>query len=246
MLTGREHEDLRYAFVRGDAVTPLAEHYQDHIIRSAVADRPAMFYLVNKPEALRNLCKLLAGGGDCPAAAVLISSLGSREEGQTLMLKLRILQSRIQPAKVTGLAPAPAASVKRKRGSAGVADRERIRHRDWAVPRMPGQRRHSSWCSRRLQGSYVGCWWRRRLKRMAALHALPRCRDGGGGAAARRWRRRGALGEGRCQSLGPLTLGHHPVPRAQKTVPWRRVLMALTDISRAFADAVLGGSRIRD
>ncbi|MFC3457243.1 HNH endonuclease [Massilia haematophila] len=46
------------------------------------------------------------------------------------MPKLRTLQPRLQPAKVTRLAPAPAATVERKRGSAGVADRERIRRRD--------------------------------------------------------------------------------------------------------------------
>lgn len=46
------------------------------------------------------------------------------------MPKLRTLQSRLQPAKITRLAPAPAATVERKRGSAGVADRERIRRRD--------------------------------------------------------------------------------------------------------------------
>jgi len=46
------------------------------------------------------------------------------------MPKLRTLQPRLQPAKVTRLAQAPAATVERKRGSAGVADRERIRRRD--------------------------------------------------------------------------------------------------------------------
>ncbi|WP_305821378.1 HNH endonuclease [Massilia brevitalea] len=46
------------------------------------------------------------------------------------MPKLRTLQSRLQPARLTRLAPAPTATVERKRGSAGVADRERIRRRD--------------------------------------------------------------------------------------------------------------------
>lgn len=35
---------------------PLAEMYLDQIIRSVVADRPAMCYPVNKPLALEDLC----------------------------------------------------------------------------------------------------------------------------------------------------------------------------------------------
>lgn len=46
------------------------------------------------------------------------------------MGKLRTLQPRLQPIRATRLAPAPAATVERKRGSAGVADRNRIRERD--------------------------------------------------------------------------------------------------------------------
>jgi len=46
------------------------------------------------------------------------------------MPKLRTLQSRLQPARLTRLAPAPTAIVERKRGSAGVRDREQIRERD--------------------------------------------------------------------------------------------------------------------
>ena len=46
------------------------------------------------------------------------------------MPRLRTLQSRLQPAQITRLAAAPTAVVERKRGSAGVADRERIRRRD--------------------------------------------------------------------------------------------------------------------
>lgn len=46
------------------------------------------------------------------------------------MVKLRTLQPRIQKAQVSRLAAAPTAKVERKRGSAGVADRERIRRRD--------------------------------------------------------------------------------------------------------------------
>lgn len=46
------------------------------------------------------------------------------------MVKLRTLSSRLKPGTNTRLAPAPTATVERKRGSAGVRDRERIRQRD--------------------------------------------------------------------------------------------------------------------
>ncbi|WP_312547568.1 HNH endonuclease signature motif containing protein [Massilia sp.] len=46
------------------------------------------------------------------------------------MVKLRTLQPRLQPARVNRLTAAPAATAERKRGSAGVADRNRIRKRD--------------------------------------------------------------------------------------------------------------------
>jgi len=52
------------------------------------------------------------------------------------MVKLRTLQSRLQPASTTRLASAPAATVERKRGSAGVADRNRIRERDCGLCQM--------------------------------------------------------------------------------------------------------------
>ena len=41
---------------------PIAEQYRDQIIRSVVPDRPAMCYPVNKPEALADVCTLLADG----------------------------------------------------------------------------------------------------------------------------------------------------------------------------------------
>ena len=41
---------------------PIAEQYRDQIIRSVVPDRPALCYPVNKPEALADVCKLLADG----------------------------------------------------------------------------------------------------------------------------------------------------------------------------------------
>ncbi len=46
------------------------------------------------------------------------------------MVKLRTLRPRLQPAAGARLAPAPAAPVERRRGSAGVVDRNRIRERD--------------------------------------------------------------------------------------------------------------------
>ena len=51
------------------------------------------------------------------------------------MVKLRILQSRLKPATNARLAPAPTAAVERKRGSAGVRDRERVRQRDCGLCR---------------------------------------------------------------------------------------------------------------
>ena len=46
------------------------------------------------------------------------------------MVKLRTLPPRLKAASNTRLAFAPAATVERKRGSAGVRDRNRIRERD--------------------------------------------------------------------------------------------------------------------
>lgn len=46
------------------------------------------------------------------------------------MGRLSTLKPRLKAAASTRLAPAPTATVERKRGSAGVRDRERIRQRD--------------------------------------------------------------------------------------------------------------------
>jgi 5-methylcytosine-specific restriction protein A len=48
-------------------------------------------------------------------------------------MKLRTLPPRLKPASLTRLAPAPVALVERKRGSAGVRDRNAIRARDFGL-----------------------------------------------------------------------------------------------------------------
>ena len=61
---------------------PLAEQYRDHIVRSVVADRPAMSYQVNKPVALEDLCNLLADGAE---AKRLLRAKGWGGVGMTVL-----------------------------------------------------------------------------------------------------------------------------------------------------------------
>ena len=61
---------------------PLAEQYRDQIIRSVVADRPAMCYPVNKPEALADVCKLLADGAE---AKRLLRAKGWGQVGMNIL-----------------------------------------------------------------------------------------------------------------------------------------------------------------
>ena len=43
---------------------PLAEQYRDRLIRIVVPDRPAMAYPVNDPQALADVCNVLADGAE--------------------------------------------------------------------------------------------------------------------------------------------------------------------------------------
>jgi len=61
---------------------PLAELYRDQIIRSVVPDRPAMCYPVNKPEALADVCSLLA---DSTEAKRLLRAKGWGQVGMTIL-----------------------------------------------------------------------------------------------------------------------------------------------------------------
>jgi len=61
---------------------PLEEQYRDHIIRSVVADRPAMCYPVHKPLALEDLCSLLADGAE---AKRLLRAKGWGQVGMTIL-----------------------------------------------------------------------------------------------------------------------------------------------------------------
>lgn len=60
----------------------LAEMYRDQIIRSVVPDRPAMCYPVNKPEALADVCNLLADGYE---AKRLLRAKGWGAVGMTIL-----------------------------------------------------------------------------------------------------------------------------------------------------------------
>ena len=61
---------------------PIAEQYRDQIIRSVVPDRPALCYPVNKPEALADVCKLLADGYE---AKRLLRAKGWGQVGMTVL-----------------------------------------------------------------------------------------------------------------------------------------------------------------
>lgn len=61
---------------------PLAEMYRDQIIRSVVPDRPAMCYPVSKPEALADVCNLLADGYE---AKRLLRAKGWGQAGMTVL-----------------------------------------------------------------------------------------------------------------------------------------------------------------
>ncbi len=61
---------------------PISEQYRDQIIRSVVPDRPAMCYPVNKPEALADVCKLLADGYE---AKRLLRAKGYGAVGMTIL-----------------------------------------------------------------------------------------------------------------------------------------------------------------
>jgi len=63
-------------------VKPIAEQYRDQIIRSVVPDRPALCYPVNKPEALADVCKLLADGYE---AKRLLRAKGWGQVGMTVL-----------------------------------------------------------------------------------------------------------------------------------------------------------------
>ena len=65
---------------------PLSEMYRDQIIRSVVADRPAMCYPVNKPEALTDVCNLLADGAEAKRL------LRAKGWGEVCMTMLEIAQ----------------------------------------------------------------------------------------------------------------------------------------------------------
>ena len=60
----------------------IAEQYRDQIIRSVVPDRPALCYPVNKPEALADVCKLLADGYE---AKRLLRAKGWGQVGMTVL-----------------------------------------------------------------------------------------------------------------------------------------------------------------
>ncbi|MDN4061291.1 hypothetical protein QPK31_24020 [Massilia sp. YIM B02769] len=61
---------------------PLAEMYRDQIIRSVVTDRPAMCYPANKPEALADVCALLADGYE---AKRLLRAKGWGQVGMSIL-----------------------------------------------------------------------------------------------------------------------------------------------------------------
>jgi len=63
-------------------VKPIAEQYRDQIIRCVVPDRPALCYPVNKPEALADVCKLLADGYE---AKRLLRAKGWGQVGMTVL-----------------------------------------------------------------------------------------------------------------------------------------------------------------
>lgn len=63
-------------------MTPLAIVYQDKIIRSVVADRPAMCYQVHQPLALEDICNLLA---DSAEAKRLLRAKGWGQVGMTVL-----------------------------------------------------------------------------------------------------------------------------------------------------------------
>ena len=63
-------------------MTPLATMYRDKIIRSVVADRPAMCYPVHQPLALEDICNLLADGAE---AKRLLRAKGWGQVGMTIL-----------------------------------------------------------------------------------------------------------------------------------------------------------------
>ncbi|MDN4061472.1 hypothetical protein QPK31_24935 [Massilia sp. YIM B02769] len=63
-------------------MSPLAIVYQDKIIRSVVADRPAMCYPVHQPLALEDICNLLADGAE---AKRLLRAKGWGQPGMTVL-----------------------------------------------------------------------------------------------------------------------------------------------------------------
>jgi len=69
-------------------MSELAEQYRDHIIRSVVADRPAMCYPVHKPLALEDLCNLLADGAE---AKRLMRAKGWGQVGMSLAELVQLL-----------------------------------------------------------------------------------------------------------------------------------------------------------
>ena len=63
-------------------MSSLAEQYRDRIIRIVVPDRPAMTYPVNDPQALADVCNVLADGAE---AKRLLRAKGWGQVGMTIL-----------------------------------------------------------------------------------------------------------------------------------------------------------------
>ena len=67
---------------------PRAEQFHDRIIRIVVTDRPAALYPVHQPEALNDLCNLLA---DCTDAKELLRAKGYGQVGMSILDVVQLL-----------------------------------------------------------------------------------------------------------------------------------------------------------
>ena len=67
---------------------PIAEQYRDRIIRVVVAERPAMAYPVNDPQALGDVCNVLADGAE---AKRLLRAKGWGAVGMSLAEMVQLL-----------------------------------------------------------------------------------------------------------------------------------------------------------
>lgn len=83
-------------------MTPLAEMYQDEIVRAVVPNRPAMLHHVHQPTVLADHCELLA---DCYEAKRLLRANGHGKPGMSVLELVQLLLG----------APAPVKPARRRR-----------------------------------------------------------------------------------------------------------------------------------